>query len=111
MAGYSTINAQFRPMSYQEMLSTVVAADTEHKAIEEQQEQLKTLSSQWEQKLAGEKDAQLRSIYQGYVDKINQQSNDLATTGLNATSRRNLATLKSQYVKDIVPIEEAYKRQ
>lgn len=111
MAGYSTINAQFRPMSYQEMLSPVVAADTEHKAIEEQQEQLKTLSSQWEQKLAGEKDAQLRSIYQGYVDKINQQSNDLATTGLNATSRRNLATLKSQYVKDIVPIEEAYKRQ
>lgn len=111
MAGYSTINAQFRPMSYQEMLAPVVAADTEHKAIEEQQEQLKTLSSQWEQKLAGEKDAQLRNVYQGYLDKINQQSNDLATNGLNATSRRNLATLKSQYVKDIVPIEEAYKRQ
>lgn len=111
MAGYATINAQFRPMSYQEMLAPVVAADTEHKAIEEQQEQLKTLSSQWEQKLAGEKDAQLRNIYQGYLDKINQQSNDLATNGLNATSRRNLATLKSQYVKDIVPIEEAYKRQ
>lgn len=36
MAGYSTINAQFRPMSYQEMLAPVVAADTEHKAIEEQ---------------------------------------------------------------------------
>jgi hypothetical protein len=36
MAGYSTINAQFRPMSYQEMLAPIAVADTEHKALEAQ---------------------------------------------------------------------------
>ena len=110
MAGYSTINAQFRPMSYQEMLAPVVAADTEHKAVEEQQEALKTLSSQWEQKLSGEKDTKLKNIYQGYIDKINEQSSILAAQGLTPGARKSLYNLKAQYAKDIVPIEEAYKR-
>ena len=110
MAGYSTINTQFRPMSYQEMLAPVVAADTEHKAIEEQQENLRSLSSQWEQKLAGEKDNKLRNIYKGYIDKINEQSGILSSQGLTPGARRDLANLKSSYVKEIVPIEEAYKR-
>lgn len=110
MAGYSTINAQFRPMSYQEMLAPVVAADTEHKAIEEQQEQLKTLSSQWEQKLAGEKDDTLRDIYKGYIDEINKQSDQLSSQGLTPGARKGLYNLKAQYVQKIVPIEEAYKK-
>ena len=37
MGRYSTINEQFRPMSYQEMLAPVQMADTEHKNLEQSQ--------------------------------------------------------------------------
>ncbi len=110
MAGYSTINAQFRPLSYQEMLAPVVAADTEHKGIEEQQAQLQTLASQWEERLANEKDDTLRTKYKSYLDKVNEQASILSSQGLTPGVRKNLYNLKSDYTKEIIPIEEAYKK-
>lgn len=110
MAGYSTINAQFRPMSYQEMLAPVVAADTEHKAIEEQEAQLQALSTQWANKIANEApDSKVRTQYQRYLDDLNKATDALSVNGLNSTSRKLLAGLKARYASDIVPIEEAYK--
>lgn len=110
MAGYSTINAQFRPMSYQEMLAPVVVADTEHKAIEEQQSQLNVLASQWEEKLAKEAPgSKVRSMYQNYVNDLKSQADLLSQNGLTSTSRKALSDMKARYTSDIVPIEEAYK--
>ena len=111
MAGYSTINAQFRPMSYQEMIAPVAAADTEHKAVEEQEAQLQTLASQWKEKLANlGPNSQARKLYEGYMDEINKQSELLSSQGLTPGARKSLAGLKARYSSDIVPIEEAYKK-
>ena len=112
MAGYSTINAQFRPLSYQEMLAPVTQADTEHKTIEEQQGQLDALVGQWETKLANEEEGSpVRKVYQKYIDELHKQSALLSNKGLDISSRKELTNLKARYGTDITPIAEAYKKQ
>ena len=110
MGRYSTINEQFRPMSYQEMLAPVQMADTEHKNLEQSQADLAAASIQWEDKLKNETDPTLRNLYQGYADNLRKEAETLASKGLDGTSRRGLLDLRTQYARDIMPIEEAYKK-
>lgn len=110
MGRYSTINEQFRPMSYQEMLAPVQMADTEHKNLEQSQADLAAASIQWEDKLKNETDPTLRNLYQGYADNLRKEAETLASKGLDGNSRRGLLDLRTQYARDIMPIEEAYKK-
>lgn len=52
----------------------------------------------------------LRNLYQGYADNLRKEAETLASKGLDGTSRRGLLDLRTQYARDIMPIEEAYKK-
>ena len=102
------LNSQFNPFSYQDLLAPVQAADTEHKAIQEDEGKLQTLADVWKSRLNQTTDPVAYKRYNDYLTKLQEQSSALATNGLNPASRKNLIDLKSGYSSDIAPIEEAY---
>lgn len=109
MAGYSPLNLQFRPMSYEEMIAPIIAADTEHKALEEHYGQLDTMASVWEHRLAGEaEDSATRKLFTNYIEGLRDSAGQLGKEGLTHGSRRALMQMKSRFAGEITPIEEAY---
>jgi hypothetical protein len=101
-------SARFDPFSYQDMMAPVAMADTEHKAIQDDEGKLETLADAWKGRLDPIKDPVAYKQYSDYLDNLKQQSSALASSGLTPTSRQSLVDLKSGYSSNIAPIEEAY---
>lgn len=101
-------SARFDPFSYNEMLAPVSMADTEHKAIQEDEGKLQTLTDAWKTKLNQTTDPLAYKQYSQYLDQLKQQASNLATNGLNPNSREAMMGLRSGYATNILPIEEAY---
>lgn len=112
MANYSLIiNSSFKPFSYAEMLAPVQQATTAHQALEDAYGELDAKASIWD-KLANESpDSKARKLYQGYADDLRAQADELASNGLNPSSRQAMLNMKRRYAQDIMPIENAYSRR
>ncbi len=112
MAGYNlTLNTVFNPFTYQELLSQVQAATQAHQSLEDAYSEIQNKASIWENMASEEKDPTTYKIYKKYIDDLQAQVDQLATNGLSALSRRNMANLKSRYTREITPIETAYTRR
>lgn len=101
-------SARFDPFSYNEMLAPVAMADTEHKAIQEDEGKLQTLTEAWRTKLNQTTDPIAYKQYTEYLDQLKQQASSLAANGLNPNSRQAMLGLRTGYSTNILPIEEAY---
>lgn len=112
MANYSLIlDAKFKPFSYAEMLAPVQAATTAHQALEEDYVSLATLAGQWEVKANSTRDPKAYRMYKKYADDLQARADQLLAEGLTMSSRKNMLDMKARYSKEIIPIEEAYKRR
>lgn len=112
MANYSLVlNTKFKPFSYQEMLAPVMAATQAHQALESEYGDLATKASVWERMANEQTDPEAYRMYKTYSEDLENMAEQLARTGLDPTSRRNMMGMKARYSSEILPIETAYKRR
>lgn len=112
MANYSlVINSQFKPFSYQEMLAPTLMATQAHQELENKYGELATKANVWEEMANEQTDPYAYKMYKTYANDLEEQAGQLAREGLNAASRQNMLKMKQRYSRDIVPIEQAYKRR
>lgn len=108
MANYTlTVNSQFDPFSYQELLQPALMATQAHRELEDQYSTLSTEANIWDNLVNKEKDKKAYSLYKSFSDDLEQQVEQLAREGLNTSSRKRLLNMKSRYSKDITPLVEA----
>lgn len=109
MANYTlTVNSQFDPFSYQELLQPALMATQAHRELEDQYAELSTKAGVWENLANKQTDPYAYNMYKTYANDLEAQAAQLAREGLNPTSRKSLIGMKSRYSKEIVPIEQAY---
>lgn len=111
MANYIVSGSKFRPFSYAEMLQPVQSATVAHQELENQYGELATKASVWEEMANEQTDPYAYKMYKTYANDLEEQAGQLAREGLNAASRQNMLKMKQRYSRDIVPIEQAYKRR
>ena len=112
MANYSLIlDTKFKPFSYAEMLAPVAAATQAHQAIEEEYGNLKTKANVWEGIANEQTDPYAYKLYKTYSDDLEARAEELMKYGLNASSRKGMLDMRARYSKEIIPIENAYKRR
>lgn len=112
MANYSlVINSKFRPFEYQELLAPALMATQAHQAVEEAYADLSTKANIWDKMANKVTNKKAHDIYKKYADDLQSYSDQLAQYGLTPTSRQAMLKMRSRYARDIVPIENAYKRR
>lgn len=109
--GFMVINSRFRPFSYDEMLKPLAAYTDEYNAQEAAYGELANNASQWERLKDSEIDQDSYNRYKEYSAALQQAADTLASEGLKPGSRRNLQAARKQYVEQIAPIEQAYKKR
>lgn len=112
MPNYSLIvNSKFRPFEFSEMLQPVMIAEQAHKELEDAYSELYSKASVWDKMTNSERDKVAHGIYSSYAQDLEQQAEELSKYGLNPSSRQQMLKMKGRYSRDIVPIEQAYKRR
>ena len=106
---YITSGARFRPYSFAEMLQPVQIYTEAYNQIEDELANLDIMSGDVLGKLSNPADAELATKATTFQTDLNKAMEDLYTKGLNPTTRKQLAGLKSRYTKELNPINEAYK--
>lgn len=103
----------FRALSYEDWAKPLREATEFHRNIEQQYADLDAQASVWE-KLANDvrgKDSQAYKIYKNYADDLQSQADDFARHGLKYSSRKRMFDIRARYAKEIMPIDEAWKRK
>ena len=105
------INSQFQPFSMDEMLKPVLMADQEHKAVDEGLAELGTNAATLEQALDAQREQEAYNLYHNYNKDLKNYAGELASRGLDQSSRRNLLNMKRRYGSDIATVQQAVKRR
>lgn len=112
MANYSlVIDSKFSPFTYQELLHPVMAATQAHQALETEYGNLESAADLIASKVNETKDPESYKRYTTYYNALKAKADQLSREGLNATSRRDMLKLKSNYNKQIMPIATAIDRR
>lgn len=112
MAAHFIVGSRFRPFSYEEMLAPLKAYTDEYNLQQEAYNQLGEQASLLEELTTDNPgNFKARSLYENYTKDLNQAAAELANSGLNPNSRRNLNTMRERYKKEITPVENAYQRR
>lgn len=112
MANYSlVINSKFKPFSYQELLAPALMSTQAHQELEEAYTDMSIKANIWDQMADKVRDEKTHTIYKKYADDLEARAQSLARYGISPSSRQDLLTMRSRYAKEIVPIENAYKRR
>ena len=112
MANYSLIlDTKFKPFTYDELIKTPLMETQAHQAIEEAYGELAQKASVWEEMANEQSDPYAYSLYKTYADDLNNKADQLLRQGLDISSRKEMLDMKSRYSKEIIPIENAYKRR
>ena len=112
MANYNLVlDTKFKPFSYAEMLAPVLAATQAHQALEEEYGNLAWKANVWDEMANEQTDPYAYRMYKTYSDDLEAKAEQLMKYGLDAFSRRGMLDMKARYSKEIIPIENAYKRR
>ena len=112
MANYNLVlDTKFKPFSYAEMLAPVLAATQAHQALEEEYGNLAQKANVWDEMANEQTDPYAYRMYKTYSNDLEAKAEQLMKYGLDAFSRRGMLDMKSRYSKEIIPIENAYKRR
>lgn len=112
MANYElVVNSKFHPFSFERYIQPYQIYGAAYKEVENALGELDTKASVWEGMANKESDPQAYTMYKTYADNLREQANKLASEGLTPASRQAMLNMKSRYSKEIVPIENAYKKR
>lgn len=113
MAVFLTPNTKFKPFSYQEMLAPVLAYKEAYDALETEMSNLDILAGSIESKLNPNDSADRETLkkYKSFQKDMESAMNDFYKQGYSTDVKRRLNTLKTQYAKELDPINQAYERR
>lgn len=110
---YVNKTAKFRPFSYQEMLAPITAYKDAYDTLETEMSNLDILAGSIESKLNPNDAEDIKTLkkYKEFQSNMQSAMKDFYTTGYTVDNKRKLASLKTQYAKDLDPINQAYERR
>lgn len=111
MAFNITVNSQFKPFSYQELLAPVLMATQAHQALEEEYDTLMFKADIIKQRAEAEPDAKWAKRYKEYANRLQQSADILASRGLDPMVRRQLSQARKDYSSAIDPAIKAIEQQ
>ena len=112
MANYSlVVNSKFQPFSFERYIQPYQMYGEAYKEVENALGELATKASVWEEMANEQTDPYAYKMYKTYANDLEEQAGQLAREGLTPASRQNMLKMKQRYSRDIVPIEQAYKRR
>lgn len=106
---YLKIDTQFNPLTYEELVKPIVDYEKAYKELENSYENLALKTSVWEMLKNNPTDKEAYNQYATFNDDLESQIDSLTSSGLTPSVRKNLTGLKSRYMKEIFPIEQAYE--
>lgn len=112
MANYSlTVSSEFRPFSYQELIAPIQHQSEVQDKLMDQYDTLSQQADVLEAMGQRDKNSGAYSRYKAYSDALRQQADNLLKQGLTPQSRLQLSQMKTNYNKQIVPIQNAWSRR
>lgn len=110
---YITSTSRFKPYTFAEMLQPVQIYTDAFNAVETELSNLDILANDIVGKLNpnDSEDAKTLKVYEAFKTKMDDALETFYREGLTPDSKKALASLKSQYSKDINPINVAYERR
>lgn len=110
---YITSTSRFKPYTFAEMLQPVQIYTDASNAVETELSNLDILANDIVGKLNPNdpEDAKTLKVYEAFKTKMDDALETFYREGLTPDSKKALASLKSQYSKDINPINVAYERR
>lgn len=110
---YITSTSRFKPYTFAEMLQPVQIYTEASNAVETELSNLDILANDVVGKLNPNdpEDAKTLETYKSFKNKMDNTLESFYKNGLTPESKKALASLKSQYSKDINPINTAYERR
>ena len=103
-----TINSEFKPYSFDELIKPYQIYGQEYKEQESAYSDLGTLASVWEKLANSEKDKEQYQVYKNYYNSVKQAADELATKGLSQKTRTSVRNLRNAYAAQIQPISDAW---
>lgn len=104
---YITLNSQFRPLSYDELVKPLSDYTEAYNKVEEQYATLAQQTEAWKNIATQENSPEAYAMYKKYSDELNAAVEDFSR-GMTVKNRGQLAGLKSRYASEITPISIAY---
>lgn len=115
MAYAYSINSQFKPFSYAELLAPVQASTEAHQKVEDEytvlSAQAETLREKAMQESVLNPDSKWAKKYMAYADKLEQSAADLAKYGLRPSTRQQIFQAKKDYYNSVDPAIKAIEQQ
>lgn len=112
MANFSlVVNSKFNPFSFERYIQPYQIYGQAYREVEDALSELDTKSSAWEKMANEQTDPYAYKMYKTYANDLKEQAGQLAREGLNAASRRDMLNMRARYAKEIIPIENAYKKR
>lgn len=104
---YLTLNSEFRPFTYDELVKPLSDYTEAYNKVEEQYSTLAQQTEAWKNIATQENSPEAYAMYKRYSDELNAVIDDFSR-GMTAQNRSKLTGLKSRYSSEITPISLAY---
>lgn len=101
------LNSQFQPFSYEQYLQPVEQATQAQQGLEDEYNQLQQQGALASAYLNKDRDANSYKTFNDYNDQLTQGVNTLLSQGLNPNSSQQLSALRQNFMKNVLPIENA----
>lgn len=112
MPNYSlTIDSKFKPFSFERYIQPYEIYGKAYREQEDTLSELATKANIWEEMANEQTDPQSYAMYKTYSEDLRKQADQLAKEGLTPGSRRGMLNMRERYTREILPIEQAYKRR
>lgn len=109
MASFNFVsNAVYNPFTYDELIKPVLMATQAHQQLEDEYSLIKTKAGIWERLAGSEKDRDLYNQYKAFEDDLQASVDDLNARGLNSRSRQGMLNMRTRYMQEIQPMNEAW---
>lgn len=104
---YLTLNSEFRPFTYDELIKPLSDYTEAYNKVEEQYSTLAQQTEAWKNIATQENSPEAYAMYKKYSDELNAVVSDFSR-GMTAQNRSKLSGLKARYASEITPIANAY---
>ena len=104
-------SAKFNPYTFDEMLKPIAIAAEAYNKTQEGLAELEGQAGAIKQYIEEHPNSKYATKYTNYLKEIEKQADSLNAVGLTPDSRQALFKLRSRYIEDINPIQNAIKRR
>lgn len=104
-------SAKFNPYTFDEMLKPIAMAAEAYNKTQEGLAELEGQAGAIKQYIEEHPNSKYATKYTNYLKEIEKQADSLNAVGLTPDSRQALFKLRSRYIEDINPIQNAIKRR